>query len=141
MRILGIVALGAALGGCASTAGTEPPSNYREIILRNKSTLFKDPDSVRDVSMTAAVPSTFGYSTCMKANARNGFGGYTGQKIYAITIFKGDSPPSLQLATLFDGCGTGNFEPFPEMEGNYVAPAATAPSGPVPTKPARPSGT
>lgn len=138
MRILGMVALCAALGGCAgqqTTADASWPTDYREIILRNKSTLFKDPESVRDAAISGPSKAMFGWRVCLKANARNGFGGYTGQTMYTILLYSNGNPPLLQAVTIYDGCGSEYFEPFHELEGNYIPPApATAPP---PAKPNR----
>jgi hypothetical protein len=50
----------------------------------------------------------------LKSDAKNGFGSYTGQKIYTVAIFNNDNPPVLTLADMFDGCDSGVYEPIPE---------------------------
>jgi hypothetical protein len=134
MRNLGIVALCGVLGGCAGGAGQQSaadaswPQDYREIIVRNKSTLFKDPDSVRDAMISGPSKAMFGWRVCLKANARNGFGGYTGQNMYSVLLYANGNPPLLQQTTIYDGCGSEYFEAFHELEGNYVPPAPAPPA-------------
>jgi hypothetical protein len=150
MRLFGIcsatLALCASLGGCVTDQTTADASwpadrgDYREIILNYKATLFKDPESVRDASIAAPTKSIFGWSICLKANARNGFGGYTGQNMYTVLIYNNGSPPLLQNVTIYDGCGSAYYEPFHELEGNYVPPAPAAPA-PAAAKPKKPHTT
>jgi hypothetical protein len=135
MRILECVVLCAALGGCAgqqTTADASWPTDYREIILRNKATLFKDPESVRDVAISGPSKSIFGWRFCLKANAKNGFGGYTGQTMYTVLLYSNGNPPILQPVTIYDGCGSEYFEAFHELEGNYVPPAPAPPQAAAP---------
>jgi hypothetical protein len=133
MRNFGTIAICGVLFGCAS-AGTgqdaSVPPDYLQTLIRNKSTLFKDPESVRDVMMSDPKPNMWGWGACLKANAKNVFGGYTGQTVYKVQLYRNGNPPIIQSPTIYDGCGSELYEPFPELEGNYVPPA----------KPAAPAG-
>jgi hypothetical protein len=81
------LALCGALAGCASTqSASDFPTDYRETIAQNKSTLFKDPGSVQDAMIGVPKSSMLGWQVCLKANAKNGFGGYTGRTMYTIQI-------------------------------------------------------
>ena len=137
MRNFGVIAICGTLLGCASAGtsrDTAVPADYLQILIRNKSTLFKDPESVRDVAMSDPKPNMWGWAACLKANAKNGLGGYTGQTVYTVQLYRNGNPPIIQEPTIYDGCGSELYEPFPEMEGNYTPPAKPAVPGPA-TKP------
>jgi hypothetical protein len=142
MRNFGMVAVCGALLGCASGTGQDAsvPPDYLQILIRNKSMLFKDPESVRDVAISYPKPNIWGWGACLKANAKNTFGGYTGQNVYWVQLYRNGNPPIIQSPTIYDGCGSEMYEPFPELEGNYVpsakpAPPAVAPRPKAATKP------
>jgi hypothetical protein len=98
------------LGGCITTdnASATPdnpyPANYKALVKAAKSDLFIDPDSVRDAAISAPklaagpIPSNKNnalskwvtpWIVCVKANARNRMGGYTGRTLSAILIYDG----------------------------------------------------
>jgi hypothetical protein len=145
MRVVIATALALACSGCvtagggpSSAASTEIPADYREQIAQQKSTLFKDPGSVRDAKIAHPEPSMMGWQACIKANAKNSFGGYTGLNMYVVQIYRNGSPPILLPTTIYDGCGSKHYAQFDELNGDYVPPAAP----PVPqSKPLRPTGT
>lgn len=144
-RLAQLGLLTATLAGCAGAgqqASDSVPPNYREIILASRTTLFKDPDSVRDATLGTPQNSIFGWTVCMKANAKNGFGGFTGQETYRVVIYRNGNPPIMQAPTIYDGCGSDYYEPFHEIEGNYAPPATKpAPVAPIPAKPRKPAAT
>jgi hypothetical protein len=127
-KIIGL-SLAGVLAGCAGMQGADTsfPTDYREIIARNQTTLFKDPGSVQDAQIGVPKSSMWGWQVCLKANAKNGFGGYTGQTMYTVQLYKNGNPPILLPSTIYDGCGSDYFVPFHEIEGGYVAPVPTPP--------------
>lgn len=140
-NISAVIGLSTLLLGCAgaqnSTTNDAYPPDYRDILVRNKASLFKDPDSIRDAMIATPKPNMFGWQSCLKANGRNGFGGYTGQTTYTVQFYRNGSPPIVQQPTIYDGCGSAYYEPFHEIEGGYVPPT---PSTPKTDKPARTNG-
>jgi hypothetical protein len=61
------------------------PTNYREVVKASYSTLYKDPYSVRDAIVYSPFRSGDKWSVCLLANAKNGYGAYTG--IHATLIY------------------------------------------------------
>lgn len=144
-RLLSVLVVAALLSGCAG--GDRPESvaaaalNYDEmkaLVLSERGTIWKDPESIRDAQIGNPYSCSGGLShvgampnvcVCVAANAKNGFGGYTGSKrtevlIAGRTVVDSISPPREPTYT----CGP--LTPFPELNGNYVAaaPAAAAPA-------------
>src|SRR5438445_2115112 len=87
------------VSGCASAdlaAVDPPPANYRQLARYHILTNFLDPHSVRDAEIAPPRPSggpvliSAGlkevWVVCMRANARNSFGAYTGMHATAILI-------------------------------------------------------
>ena len=116
------------LAGCAGggiSADRQPPPDAKAIILANKGRLWKDPDSIKNASI--GEPTRFFDGTwhvCVRLNAKNAFGGYTGERDNVIVIADG-APPypvSDEHAPICDGVP---HQPFPELEGSRpAAPAA-----------------
>jgi hypothetical protein len=116
------------LAGCATAdagTGAEPyPANYKQIVKTYIRDNFKDPDSVRDAEIAAPLPSkgpsllpvtgefTSGYwVVCLKTNAKNSFGAYTGKTEMALLVRRG------QVANMWDkmtflACEGAKYEPF-----------------------------
>ncbi len=89
------------------------PDNYREIIEAAMTGMLKDPDSARysgftqpkhdqvvevqyphrglilDTSVAPKKTAIYGYAVCAAVNAKNSFGGYTGDKLYWFLIRNG----------------------------------------------------
>jgi hypothetical protein len=118
------------LSGCASVQTDPeqpPPTDYREQIVANKINFFKDPDSVRDAEIGTLRPNMFGWRVCLKANAKNAYGGYTGRLTSIVQFYRDGRPPAIMPPTIYDGCAQDAFTPFPEIEGTAKprpAPAA-----------------
>lgn len=113
------------LAGCQTdqqtTASIAPP-DHRAIVLANKGVIFKDPDSIKNASITAPRRHmNMMWHVCVRSNAKNAFGGYTGEKDMLIGLYDDARPPSILMA---DGSGYCDFphEPFPELEGGYKPP-------------------
>lgn len=138
------VAAAVMLSGCAG--GDRPESvasaalSYDEmkaLVLSERGTIWKDPESVRDAQIgnpyscsggLAHVGAMPNVCVCVAANAKNGFGGYTGSKrtellIAGRRVVDTVSPPREPTYS----CGP--MTAFPELNGNYVAaPAAASPA-------------
>lgn len=91
------------------------PSNYRQIIEAAMADMLKDPDSARysgftqpkhdqvvhlDYAPNGGVGVTktavYGYAVCVAVNAKNSFGGYTGDQLYWFLIRNGQVVRSTQ---------------------------------------------
>lgn len=153
MRICGIAAICAVLGSCVTQGDTPPAVAYQrtiaadvatKIILANRSTIWKDPYSIRDAKIGEPVTcptqnGSFPAATscvCIEANAKNSYGGYTGIR-RTIVILSSASGTFLNTS---DG-GTMGFEeicqgmqPLPQLNGDYVEPKPSS-------RPARQSAT
>lgn len=103
---------------------TQPP-NAVPIILANKNRLWKDPESIRDAGIGPVErPMIGGYwHVCVRANAKNSFGGYTGQQDMLIGLYDDGREPFVVSGNApgVAACQKG-FEPFPELEGGYRPP-------------------
>jgi hypothetical protein len=113
------------LAGCLTGQTAEeaklPLPDYRGLILSNKARLWKDADSIKNASIAVPRRSTGVmpmWHACVRTNAKNSFGGYTGEKSMLIGIFDDDRPPEVVMA---DAAGYCDFphEPFPELNGDY----------------------
>lgn len=138
-----VVVVALALGGCqtagqGTTQSEPPPANYRQIAIAGVKSSFFDPYSVRDAEIAppkrAAGPSLNedGFTTpwviCIKANAKNRMGGYTGRKVTALAVSGGKVVNSWDEAKAsLMVCDGVTYEPFPEIEEGYRPTAAPAP--------------
>jgi hypothetical protein len=118
-----------ALASCASntsnpTSDAGPPPNVRAIVLAHKAQLFKDPDSVRDASITEPWRYlALGWRVCLRANGRNSYGGYSGQQTYTILVYDDRTrPPHVAEPVIYDDCNGRSYSAFSELES--VAPSA-----------------
>lgn len=133
-QLCALLVCGVALAGCQTT-GEEvarqagpAPANYRQIVADYVKTSFKDPYSIRDAEIAAPVPgrgpsmNADGFKTpwvvCMRANAKNAMGAYTGRKVTAVAVSDGrvtnawDEAQASRVACE----GVAAYEPFPEIE-------------------------
>ena len=91
------------------------PSNWKEIVASYIRNNYVDPYSIMDSE--AAPPfmqQTLAYDrwiVCIRNNAKNRMGGYTGRKITEISIVKGQVDMVDDKNDLF--CRDARFEPFP----------------------------
>lgn len=133
-KLLMISAL--ALGGCQTDGGAPtasnappaaPPANYRQLAAAYVKSSFKDPYSIRDAEIAApkmgSGPSlnSDGFKTpwvvCIRANAKNAMGAYTGRKFTAIAMNETsvtnawDAPEATGYL-----CNGLPYQPFPEIE-------------------------
>lgn len=87
MRTLLAVLLSAAV---VSPATAAEPHDYRRQAAAAIKAGFRDPSSIRDAMITPPAPRMMGAATrnasCVRLNAKNGFGGYTGAVDY-VAVF------------------------------------------------------
>jgi hypothetical protein len=115
------VTLLALLVGCQTdqqqTATIPQAPDAKAAILQAKGLLWKDPDSIKNASVTAPRRHMgMMWHVCVRANARNSFGGYTGEKDMLIGLYDDGRAPAALMA---DATGYCEFphEPFPELDG------------------------
>ena len=136
LGLCAIILLSSAVSGCVTTDAPAPaddpfPANYRALVAAHKADIFKDPDSVKDASVSAPKRASGPYLSpagfltpwivCVRANAKNSFGGYTGKQLMAVLISKNSVVET--KSGLHQGVDTGmmwcqdhqNYEPFPEL--------------------------
>lgn len=72
------------------------PKDYEEIIKSYMNNILKDPMSAQytflgapQIAWTAYGGKKFGYGTCVRINAKNSFGGYTGNQLSYFLIRNG----------------------------------------------------
>lgn len=132
-QLLLLAACALALAGCqtdgaavAAQAGPAP-ANYRQLAAEHVRTSFKDPYTIRDAEIAAPKPGSGpslnadGFKTpwviCMRANAKNALGAYTGRKVTAIAVSDArvvNAWDDVQAAGYI--CQGVAYEPFPEIE-------------------------
>ena len=103
MRTIAVLLVAASVSAFAVTITDTPtsaddlfPANYRALITARKGDIFKDPDSVRDASISAPKRGSGPYLSpqgfitpwisCVRANAKNSFGGISGNQLTAVII-------------------------------------------------------
>lgn len=122
------------LGACASTgpapmttSNTEAaPAEWRELAAAYVRTTAKDPGSIKDAAIAPPVrdggPSLIAgqfvtpWVVCVRMNARNSFGGYTGPVVYQVRMAGGRVLDSVVAGSFMDACQGAAFAPFPELE-------------------------
>jgi hypothetical protein len=124
MKTLPVLIVCLMLTGCAAKYNAEeagpPPADAKAIVKQYIKDSFFDPYSLRDVSITSAIPGTLafqsGYLLCLECNGKNRMGGYIGKNRQAILI-RHDKVIATHENSQF--CYTYNFDfrPWPEMEG------------------------
>jgi hypothetical protein len=128
MRGFVLLPITLALAAC-NTAGSmaEPPvPDAKAIILAHKTRLWKDADSIKNASIAAPMRHLgLMWHVCVRANARNSFGGYAGERDSVVEIYDNGSPPEVVVENAPLRCNPLPHTPFPELEGGYK-PAAQA---------------
>lgn len=138
--------LAAVLSGCAG--GDRPESvasaalsfdEMKSLVLSERGQIWKDPESVRDAQIGNPYTCTGGLShlgmmpnvcVCVSANARNGFGGYTGIRRTEI-LLNGRTLVDMITPPREPTYSCGPLTPFPELNGGYSPPAGK----PAPARP------
>lgn len=137
MLLVGVLA--AALSGCGSGRSREErdaivnvyPNNYKADLLAAVHTYVSDPTNIRDAFVSDPTIRSIGpqhrYAACVRFNARNGDGSYTGSKdvlaIFAAGRFEQFVDPSAgavnssnQANSIKELCGQAEYKRFPELE-------------------------
>ena len=134
MRIIAVLVLAAMCGGCA---GAQVSANVpaalstqaiKDDLLRQRSTLWKDPDSIRDahIGEAYACPRHGDFSgspttcICIESNAKNSMGGFTGL-VKKVVLYRGTTVYYIKDQDFDDRCEA--LVPFPEFNGGYTPPA------------------
>jgi hypothetical protein len=111
-----------------SEINAPPPIGYRATAIEYVKTTFVDPYSVRDASISQPFPIRGGLTgqttvwyVCIKANAKNRMGGYTGLSETPLvfegnTINKSNSEVIREYIPGSTLCKPAKYEPFPEIE-------------------------
>jgi hypothetical protein len=143
-RIFGILLLiGIAAAGCANPyemeqqrkileAQTIPPVNYKPDLLAFLRTYLNSPENVREAAMSEPekllVLDTERYAACLRYNAKNNAGRYTGLRDHLAVFISGKFDRLIELGRadreggserlkpLRDYCATAAYKPFPELE-------------------------
>jgi hypothetical protein len=133
-----LVVLAAALAGCGSGQSREErearinvyPDNYRTDLLGALHAYVGDPTNIRDAYVSEPAVKPIGpqnrYAACVRFNAKNSDGRYTGSKdVLAIFVsgrfdqFVDVSPQSAaanQANPLRELCAQADYKRFPELE-------------------------
>jgi hypothetical protein len=136
MRLVPAVLCASVLAGCldpqtvpSGQVNAAPPVNYRQTVAEYVRTAWVDPYSIRDAAISQPFPIRYGlmgqdtvWFVCVRDNARNRLGGYTGltETPIAFTGNAIDRNRSDIVRTEMGGrtmCKPAVYEPFPEIEG------------------------
>jgi len=118
----------ATLGGCntsepaatAAALATDVPQDYRQAALAAVRKSLKDPDSAKDIEIstpkTGFVPyrSFSGSVVCVRLNAKNSFGGYTGTAPFSVAFSNGKVIDVYE--NNYNACGKADYSPFSEVK-------------------------
>lgn len=126
-RPCAIALLALPIAACQTSDASAPVEapDAKTVVLAYKNEFFKDPDSIKNASI--ATPQRhmgFMWHICVRANAKNAFGGYTGLKDMLIGYYDGPKPPTVLMTDATEECAKYPHEPFPELEGGYSPPKA-----------------
>lgn len=96
-------------------------------MLAAKGSLYKDPASIKGASITAPRRHAgWMWHVCVRANAKNSFGGYAGEKDMLIGLYDDGKPPDVIMSNAAGYCDYPH-EPFPELDGGYNPARKQAP--------------
>lgn len=128
-----IIACTILLAGCANAsqlatgATPPPPADYRQQAKDKILATFKDPYSIRDAAISSPqwdgtpLPLPNGmfaagvWAVCVKANAKNSFGAYTGASYTAVVFIDGKVDSLQDYPRWQQFCSRVPMEPFPEI--------------------------
>jgi len=124
LRSLFVVAAALVLSGCVSSpredalASQRPPSaEIRRVIVHDAKDYLVDPYSVRDAEISSVMDAPGGevQFVCVKANAKDATGGYTGRKAVSIRLV-GKYPVGINPNAAACAEPQLRWYPFPELE-------------------------
>lgn len=124
------------LSACAASSQNRVesavPQNYRELVASSLRPTLKDPYSLRDaqISEPTTLPLLLGtQAVCVRFNAKNSYGAYTGLQTAAF-VFSSGSARQVVAA----GCSDVPYSPFPELESSGQLTETVAEAAPSPPK-------
>jgi hypothetical protein len=130
-----------ALGGCTTTPDATligpKPTGYKEAIRVYAKTAFFDSYSLQDVAIAPPIPVSAifdgitpipcsGWMTCLRANGKNRFGGYTGLQLTGFLFVNGVITTAIgeegagQLSQVYHHCAAAVYEPFQITDGGRL---------------------
>jgi len=132
MRLL-LFALALSVAGCATDVGPSEaelkaqweaqnvvPQTYKQDLLAFLRTYLNDPSHVRDAAVSQPLLKTIGpgerYIACVRYNARDSGGKYSGDKIGAATYVSGKLDRFLDGPQARELCKEVALGPFPELQ-------------------------
>jgi hypothetical protein len=95
------------------------PPNYRDLVVSELRSSLKDPYSVRDAQISQPTGILGTQGICVRFNAKNSFGAYTGLQTEAF-VFSGG-----QARQVISSCGDASYSPFVELESSAAPGAVT----------------
>ena len=115
----------ALITGCQSTSVTEMWASARPATDNEKSAIIDgmrdalhDPYSVRDVEISEVITATLGgivHQVCVRGNAKNAYGGYTGRETYLLYMNNAAQVTHVKQGPAMNTvCPRLKFSPFPE---------------------------
>jgi hypothetical protein len=122
------LSVAALLSGCASNEGivaettggasvNVSPANYRAEIIAYQRSYLNDPTGIRSAAISQPVLKNVGvgdrYVVCVRFNAKNPNGAYTGVRDHLAIFLAGKLD---QMGLTRDQCKDAIYEPFPELE-------------------------
>jgi hypothetical protein len=140
LRFAAVIVCGGLMAGCAGTQQVVPtgdvvaveplPPSYRQVIIAKVKETFFDPYSIRDAGISQPIrgQSALGATAtvCVRANAKNRMGGYTGIKASSYT-FRAGNLVLVDTDYAAMTCNAAVYEPFPEIDAGAPAPAKHPP--------------
>jgi hypothetical protein len=135
--------IGIAAGGCADRYQIElerktleaqnvPPQNYKPDLLAFMRTYLNNPENVRNAAMSEPqklqVLDTERYAACLRYNAKDGSGRYTGLRDHLAVFVSGKFDRLIELGRadaagggerlrpLREYCAAASYQPIPELE-------------------------
>lgn len=125
MKILAAVLICIALSACGSLAKSESendatrgpyPTNWKSIVKQYIRSHYIDPTSVMDSEAAAPFKTRntlmdATWSICIRNNAKNKFGGYTGRRLTILEVRNGQVDHTQE--DYADPCQDAQFEPLP----------------------------
>lgn len=121
IKLLSAIVVGIALAACAGPGTVSDsvgpyPTDWKSIVASYIRNNFVGPHSVIDSEAAPPFRKTtaffdFGWMVCIRNNAKNQLGGYTGRRITELGIKKGQVVTVDSKNDMF--CRNAKFEPFP----------------------------
>ena len=94
-------------------------TNYAQIAANVLLANLRDPTSVMQAQRTPPFQTRVGFRpavvVCVRLNATNAFGGYTGSKTHSIVFWRPDDPILMERTDV--GCDRAGWRSFPEIGG------------------------